>query len=190
MLLSFLACFNLANAIKIHSVGDLSALKSEKNINIKFTYEDMNVGSMSESAYLEKKVSEYNEKKAGRGDEFAKTWEKNKQDVYPISFIELFEKNCGVKCNTLGSEQYTLIVNTFFFEPGFNIGVVRKNAEISVVCKLVKTDEPDKGLAEITITNSPGRTVSGYDFDVASRVNEAYAKAGKECGKVVKKANK
>ena len=189
-LLSFLACFSFANAIKCTFNGDLSVLKGEKAVNIKYTYNDMIVGSMSEEAYLEKKVSEYNAKKPGRGDEFKKSWERNKQSVYPVSFNQLFEKSCGIKANTISDEKYTLIVNTNYFEPGFNVGVVRRNAEISVVIKLVKTDEPDKTIAEIVITNSPGRTVSGYDYDVASRVSESYAKAGKECGKIIKKNNK
>lgn len=191
MLLSFLACFAYANAIKNQTSGDLSVLKGVKKVNIQFTYNDMVVGSMTEEGYLEKKVTEYNEKKAGRGDEFAKVWEKNKQDVYPINFIELFEKGTGIKCDSKNTnEEYTLIVNTTYFEPGFNVGVVRRNAEVSVVVMVVKASDPEKVLAEVTVQNSPGRTVMGYDFDVASRVSEAYAKAGKEVAKVVKKATK
>lgn len=191
MLLSFLACFVYANAVKSHEKGNVSVLKGADKVNIKFTYDDMIVGGMSENAYMDKKVSEYNSKKAGRGDEFAKVWEKNKQDVYPINFIELFEKGTGIKCDSKNTnEEYTLIVNTTFFEPGFNVGVVRRNAEISVVVKIVKTSDPENVIAETTLLNCPGRTATGYDFDVASRVSEAYAKAGKEYAKIVKKATK
>lgn len=191
MLFSFLACFAYANAIKNHTSGDLTVLKGVKKVNIQFTYNDMVVGGMTESGYIEKKVSEYNAKKEGRGDEFAKVWEHNKINVYPVNFIELFEKGTGIKCDANNTdEEYTIIVNTTFFEPGFNVGVVRRNAEVSVVVKVVKASEPEKVLAEVSAQNCPGRTVWGYDFDVASRVSEAYAKAGKEVAKVVKKACK
>lgn len=182
-----LSCVLLANAIKVRATGDINLLKSVKQMEVQFTYDNMIVGSMPEEAYINKKVEEYNAKEAGRGDNWHKVWESDKQNVYPISFLELLEKSCNIKECKDGECEYLMIVNTSFFEPGFNVGIVRRNAEISVTCKIVKKSDPSHVLAEIIVLHSPGRTAMGYDYSVASRVTEAYAKAGKEVGRKIKK---
>ena len=55
---------------------------------------------------------------------------------------------------------------------------------------LVETANPSNVVAEVIILNSPGRTFMGDDYSVSSRVSEAYAKAGKEFAKQIKKSNK
>ncbi|MCQ2208476.1 MAG: hypothetical protein MJZ02_09700 [Paludibacteraceae bacterium] len=188
LLLTMLSCTLLANAIKVRPTGDLTFLKSVKQMEVQFTYDNMIVGSMTEDAYVNKKVGEYNAKEAGRGDNWYKVWESDKQNVYPISFLELLEKSCNIKECKNGECEYLMIVNTSFFEPGFNVGIMRRDAEISVTCKIVKKSDPSQVVAEITVLHSPGRTAMGYDYSVASRVTEAYAKAGKEVGRKINKA--
>lgn len=185
-----LSSFVVVNAIKVHSAGNLVFLNGVSTVNVRFTYDNMIVNGMTETDYVKKKVSEYNAQKPGRGDEFAKTWETNKQHVYPNHFIELFEKNCDMVNNNFFEQKYSIIVNTNFFDPGLHAGVGHKTAEISVVVRIVETAYPDKVLGEITILNSSGHAGLGHEFDAASRVAEAYAKAGRECGKIIKEACK
>ena len=82
---------------------------------------------------------------------------------------------------------YTFIVKTTRIEPGFNVGVMRKNAEIDLVVDIVETANPSTVLATVEILKSPGRDVVGVDFDSSWRIAEAYAKAGKELGQFIAK---
>lgn len=182
-----LSCTLLANAIKVRATGDLASLKDVKQMEVQFTYENMIVGSMTEEAYTKKKVEEYNQKEAEKGDNWLKVWEADKQNVYPVSFLELLEKSCEIKECKDAQCEYLMIVNTTFMEPGFNVGVMRRDAEISLTCKVVKKSDPSKVVTEIVVLHSPGRTAMGHDYSVASRVTEAYAKAGKVVGKKIMK---
>ena len=190
LLVSFLCCMMYANAIKVRVTGDLSVLNTVKTATFRFTYDNMIVGKMTESDYLSKKVEEYNKKKEGRGDDYKRMWENDKKNIYPQEFLILMEKGCTLRGDSLPDNKYTVLVNTTFFEPGFNVHVARKNAEISVDIKVVETANPSNVVAEVVILNSPGRTFMGDDYSVSSRVSEAYAKAGKEFAKQIKKSNK
>jgi hypothetical protein len=88
----------------------------------------------------------------------------------------------GVNCK-VGQDleaTYTVIFKTTFIEPGFNVGVARKNASINAEAIFVESANPENVLAKVSIENSPGRDAMGYDFDTGYRIQEAYAKAGKE----------
>jgi hypothetical protein len=82
--------------------------------------------------------------------------------------------------------KYTLIFKTMTTEPGFNIGITRKNAEINGEVILVETANKDKVLARASVQKALGRTFGGFDFDTGLRLSEAYADAGKAIGKFVK----
>jgi len=83
-----------------------------------------------------------------------------------------------------------LIVHTTRTEPGFNIGVMKKNAEGDFELSIVETANPSKVLSQGVLKNVPGSQFAGYDYDVSSRVKESYAKAGKMIGKSLAKATK
>jgi hypothetical protein len=102
----------------------------------------------------------------------------------------LFSKHVDLNAGNYPEAEYTLIFNTSFTEPGFNVGVWRSNAYISGTAKIVETKNRDKVVAEFTVNKMPGRDVSGYDFDTGERIEEAYSKAGKELGQLMKKKMK
>lgn len=62
--------------------------------------------------------------------------------------------------------KYTLIFKTDFTEPGFNVGVMRKNAVISGEAWIVETANKDHIIAKISVDKALGRTFGGYDFDI------------------------
>lgn len=181
-----------ANAQKMKvTKGDLKALKGEKAINTEFTYENMGVGKFKKEAeYVDKKVKEYNEKESGRGDKWKEAWVADRQNRFEPQFNELLAKYAEMDAGDHPDAKYTLVFNTSFTEPGFNVGVMRKNAYIDGTATIVETANRDKVVAVITVDNSPGRSAGGYDFDTGERISEAYAKAGKEIGKMVVKAAK
>jgi len=172
---------------------DLSYLKGQKEILIKFTYDNMTVGKKSENEYIKEKVEDYNKKEAGKGDAWAKSWTENRGTTYEPKFEELFNKSAGE--NLSGSRKntsakYTLIVHTTRTEPGFNIGVMKKNAEGDFELSIVETANPSNVLSKGVLMSVPGSQFAGYDYDVSSRVKESYAKAGKMVGKKLAKATK
>lgn len=174
------------NAQRIKTTeGDISVLKSETSINIEFTYNEMSVGKFEhESEYIEKKKSEYNAKEPGRGDSWAKNWISDRKMVFEPKFIDLFEKSTDM--NVKADAKYTIIFHTTTTEPGYNIYVTRKNAEIDAEVTIVETANRKKVIAVISVKNAPGRTFGGNDYATGDRIAECYAVSGKKLGKFIK----
>lgn len=186
---SILLCFMFTNvnAQKIKVVkGDLSSFKGITEIDMEYDYSEMGVGKFkTEEAYIEKKVTEYNEDEAGKGDAWEEEWHADKEKTYQPKFEQLFniimlDKGTGIEVGFFPSAEYTLILKTTFLEPGFNIGISRKDASINIEAMLVKSDDPDHVIVQINMDKVPGRGAMGGDFDTEYRIGEAYAKAGKE----------
>jgi len=175
-----------ANAQKVKNTsGDADVLKSESSINIEFTYDNISVGKYKvEQEYIKAKTEEYNKKEPGKGDSWAASWKNDREARYEPKFIELFKLTSGMSIVT--DAKYTMIVKTISIEPGWNIGISRKNAEIDLEIWIVETANKSNKLASFTINNVPGGTAFGYDFDTGLRISEAYAKAGKSLGKSLK----
>lgn len=170
--------------------GSPDFLKDQKKINVVYDYSNMGVGKFDkEEDYVNEKVEKLNEKEAGRGDEWKKNWIEDRKNRYEPQFEELFNKVVekeGVKLGNFEDAEYTLIVKTTFTEPGFNVGVVRRDASTNMEMVFVKTGSTDP-LMVMTMEKVPGRGGMGYDFDSGFRIQESYAKAGKELGKYLVK---
>jgi len=166
--------------------GDLTPLKGQTSVKTEFQYE-MSVGKFDkEEDYIAKKKGELNEKEAGRGDSWEKSWKSDRQDRFEPQFRELFSKHSGI--STVGDNAtYTLIFKTIKTEPGFNVGVASRPAFIDAEAWIVETSDPTKIIAKISVTKAPGRDVMGFDYETGARLQEAYAKAGKELGGFLKK---
>jgi hypothetical protein len=67
------------------------------------------------------------------------------------------------------------------------VGVANKPAYIDAEALIVESQNPSKVIAKISITKAPGRDVMGFDYETGARLQEAYAKAGKELGGFFKK---
>ncbi len=169
--------------------GDLKFLKGVKDLNLQYTYDDMKVGKYSEADYLAKKKEEYNNKEAGRGDKWANMWIEDRENRFEPKFEELFnryiEKYDAVAEQNNKDAEYTLILHTYFTEPGYYIGISSAPASINCEAIFVKTSDPNTVLAKIDIKKSPGR--SGAGWDAGERIKESYAKAGKELAKFLLK---
>jgi hypothetical protein len=186
LLITFFSIGATAQHIKLLE-GNISALKDEKNINTEFTYNDMRVGKYDkESEYIDDKKADYNKKEPGKGDTWAKNWVADRKYKFEPKFNELFEKYAEMTVNP--SAKYTLIFNTNFTEPGFNIGITRKSAVINGDVLIVETANRSNVVAKIRLEKAPGNSFwSGNDFDTGDRLSECYATAGKGLGKFLKK---
>jgi hypothetical protein len=166
--------------------GDLAPLKGQTSVKTEFQYE-MSVGKFDkEEDYIAKKKSELNEKEAGRGDTWDQSWVSDRQDRFEPQFRELFSKYSDI--STVGDNaDYTLIFKTVKTEPGFNVGIASKPAFIDGEAWIVESKNPSNVVAKISVVKAPGRDVMGFDYETGARLQEAYAKAGKELGAFLKK---
>lgn len=164
--------------------GDTDVLAGQKTLNVEYDYSDFGVGKFAtEKEYLDKKAAEYNAKEAGKGDAWKKTWVEDRKNRFEPKFEELFNKGLEGKGVALvggrPDSKYTIIVKTKFVEPGFNVGVMRKNAAVDFDIDVVETANKSKKVAEMSIDKVPGGMFGGFDFDTGARLAESYAKAGK-----------
>jgi len=177
--------------IKIKS-GDLSSVKGQTSINIEYDYEGMAVGKFeSQEAYIEKKMTEYDEKEPGKGQKFKDSWYLAQKERFPNKFEQLmndgFEK-AGIKVSQNNTEaKYTFIVKTTYTEPGFNVGVMRRPAFTNIVLKIVETSNKDNVVCEISSDANPGQDFAGFDYDASYRIAESYAKCAKSLAKYMLK---
>lgn len=170
--------------------SNIDFLRSEKHLRFDFTYDDMLVGKMTESEYVDKKVGEYNAKEVGKGDLWRKAWVEDRETRFKPKFLELFTKYMEENGTplTIGDANYVVNVNTCFTEPGFNVGVVRRNASVDLVCKIInKSTGAQEAL--INIRDASANNFWGVDFETGYRLQESYAKAGRELAKfMIKRA--
>lgn len=176
-----------AEKVKLNN-GNLSALKGTTRFNLQFDYSHMRVGNFATAdEYLNKKRTDYNAKEPGKGDDFVRAWEADRRNRFEPQFIELFEKYSDVEAGEYPDAKYTIIFKTTFTEPGYNIYISRKNAEIDGQAWIVETANPTNVIAKIDVLNCAGRSFGGGDYDSGTRVQESYAMAGKALGKFLKK---
>lgn len=176
-----------AQKIKLQE-GDLSAIKGQTEINTEFAYDNVKVGDFdNEDDYIKKRTDEYNKKEAGKGDTWATAWKADREARFEPKFEELFTESAGIKAGAFPSAKYTLIFKTTFIEPGFNVGVMRKNAYINGEAWIVETADKSKVVAKLSVDKAPGRMAFGMDFDTGARITESYAMAGRGLGRFTKK---
>jgi hypothetical protein len=185
--------------------GDLSPLKSEKTIAFAFTYDSMMIGGgghgrppgpphppgpghshkeQTEAEYVAKHTEDYNKKTPGKGDEWAKAWKDDRETLYEPAFTKEFEKYGSLQPDP--KSKYTLIFKTTNTEPGFNIGFMRHNAEISGVAWIVETANKSHVIAKISVINAPGGSFFENDYATDERIATAYSEAGRGLGYYIK----
>lgn len=189
LLLSCIATLSFAQSIVLTS-GSVDFIKDQKVIDFFFTYDEMLVGKLTEQEYVDKKTSEYNKKEDGKGEQWKAAWYGDRKERFEPKFLELFDKymnEVGIAAGTEGAK-YRIEINTDFTEPGWNVGVMRQNASVDLSCK-VKDIETGEQVASIRIRNASANNFWGTDFTSGYRVQETYAKAGRELAKfLIKKA--
>lgn len=177
------------NAQKIKLIeGDINFLKGQDVLGVAFTYdENLKVGSGTETEYMEKKMADADEDNPDGGEAWKEAWYADRTEHFQPKFIALFEKGLVKKDVVLlendDTPKYTMIVNTTFIEPGFNVGMASKKAEVSMDITFVETSNHQNILAAYRILKSPGTAM----YDLGARVGESYAKAAKAFSKLLLK---
>lgn len=179
-----------ASAMKVKvKQGDLKSLKGTTEFNIQYDYSNMTVTNkdIDEESFIKDKKSDLNDKEKGRGDKWATSWVSDRKSRFEPQYKEEFEKQSDLKLVSNPSAKYTMIMHTTHTETGYNIGISSRPAYIDAEIRIVESANPSNVIAVITVDNSPGRMAFGMDFDTGERLKEAYAKAGKEVGKLISK---
>jgi len=180
----------MAQKITVKS-GSLDFLKSLEVLKVEYNYEGLSVGDFKvEDDYIQHRVSEMNTKEPGTGDKWKESWFSDRAARYQPRFEtemnNLFtDKVVPFRVDPNANAKYTMIFKTLFIEPGFNVGMARKDAYINAELTFFETGNPGNVVAIILIEKSPGRVAMGMDFDTGMRIQEAYAKAGKELAQFI-----
>ena len=164
-------------------------LKDEKTVNVEFTYDKMSVGDYGKEAeYIKTKKKEMNDKEAGTGDTWAIKWEEDKAMRYEPKFILGFTNLSGF--TVAKDAKYTLIFNTKAMEPGYSIGISKRNAGIDGTVTIVETANRTKILATLSVERPDENKWRGAAFDAGSRIADAYYLSGQKVGKFIKQNKK
>lgn len=167
--------------------GSVDELKGETTLNFEFVYDEVRVGKFAdEKDYIDKKKAEYNKKEPGKGEKWEQDWKSDRPNRLEPNFIKGYG---DFDVTAKADSKYTLIFNTTFIEPGFNVGVARKNASLNGIATFVLTSDKSKVIAKITADNiiNYGNAVWGYDFDTGARLEGVYKSAGSSIAKFVSK---
>ena len=166
--------------------GDLSILKEENSINIEFTYDKMTVGDdVKEADYIKRKRTELNDKEKGSGEIWARKWEEDKATKFGPKFILGFTNLS--KMTVSKDAKYTLLFNTKALEPGYSVGVSKRNAGIDGTVTIVETANPSKKLVVLSVERPGENMFRGAAFDAGSRIADAYYLSGQKVGKFISK---
>ncbi|KAB1066578.1 hypothetical protein F6U93_14265 [Tamlana haliotis] len=189
-LICLFTSFTYAQKIKVKT-GSFKDLKDINAYALTFDYSNLEIPKYdSEEEFLEDKMSKREEKEAGAGEVFKKSWFDDREDRYEPKFIESFNKRFDddeVKVAKDVEAPYTMLVKTNMMYAGYNVGVMRQNAKIEATVSVYETNDPSKILFSADITKVEGQGAMGYDYNSGYRISEAYAKLAKE---VAKKINK
>jgi len=170
--------------------GEYSALNGFKKLKLEFVYDDnMTVGKKTEKEYIAEKRAKYEEKHPGEGDKWENGWKNSRKERYEPKFEALFNKvmsKKGVEASqSVESYDAIMTIHTYFIEPGFNVGIMKKPSLVSWY--VIFTDKDGKELLKLDSKNSPGASSFGGDYDASGRIGESYAKGAKTLGKVLLK---
>ena len=170
--------------------GDLKAINTFKKYKLEFVYdENMSVGKLTEAAYIADRRAKYEEKHPGEGDVWEDGWKNARIARYAPKFEELFNKGMAKKdvmaSVALDTYDAIMVVHTYFIEPGFNVGIMKKPSLVSWY--VIFKDKEGKQLLKLDSKNAPGVSGFGGDFDASLRIAESYAKGAKTLAKYLSK---
>jgi hypothetical protein len=159
--------------------GDLKFLKGQTALKVEFTYDDIIVGDeMAEKKYVESKVTLWNEKEDGKGDQWKEMWYSSREDILEPAFRKTLAETTGLSTK-VDTARYTLIFNISQIEPGWSGGVIGCVGIVSGEAWFVESSNPTKILAKIKAVDMRGKDYNGGDFEFARRVRQAYVTAAK-----------
>jgi len=179
----FIATISYGQKMKV-SEGSIKNLKGITQYDLEFDYSDMQIPKYkSEEDFLADKVKGKEKKAKGSGERWKKKWFNNRKERYVPMFIESFNKRFkkgNVKVEKdLDDAKYVMKIHTTWMYAGYNVGIVRHNAEINVEVTVYEKVNPSNVLLKGTYKKVPGNGAFGNDYDEGFRISHCYAKLAK-----------
>lgn len=165
--------------------GSLAILKGEKRVNLEFDYSSMKVGRKPKDCVPEAEfIARENQKVPGHGDMWKREWVGSVPNYQP-KFQELLNKhvaggNAPLEFGSFKDAKYTLVLKTTTVLTGTE-GFMPTPPFISADAVFVETSNRANPVAVVELEKMPGMGAWAGDM------REAYAKAGKELGILVRK---
>lgn len=180
-----------AQKIKVTD-GDIKNLKEITSYNLEFDYSNVQIPKYdSEEEFLADKMQKREKKEAGTGEKFKKSWYADREERYEPKFIESFNKRFDDNQVSVSKEssdaQYTMKIHSTKLYAGYNVGVVRKNAEIDATVTVYETANPDNVVFAGNYRDVQGYGAMGNDYNSGYRISECYAKLAKNIAGYIKK---
>jgi hypothetical protein len=172
-----------ARGIRVES-GSFAFLKQETRVNLESDYSGMSVGRKPKDCIPEQEfIARENQKLPGRGDAWKREWIGTSMH-YQTKFQELLNKHVAtgkpsLEFGAFKDAKYTLILKTKSIATGAP-GFAPTPPYLSADAVFVETNNRTKTLAVVKLINMVGRGVADFDM------REAYAKAGKELGILIR----
>ena len=169
--------------------GSTQYFKNAKNYHILFDYSNLKVGEYAnELSYIDYMKDDAEKRKKGSSDNWVNKWYKARTDIFQPKFIELFNKFSGNKIivDTINNnQQYILSLHTQIIEIGFNKNFKKSPTYINVTVTIYDRNDFDKSFI-ISMINVIGDEVFSSSSADLQRLEEAYAKCGKELAKYLR----
>lgn len=170
--------------------GDIKNLKDINVYSMVFDYTDLQIPKFdNEDAFLKDKMDKREEKKAGDGERFKESWFNDRPERFHPKFIESFNKRFD-DAQVMAQEEeaaHTMKIHTTKMYPGYNVGIVRHNAEIDVTITVYETGNGSNVLFSGSYKDVQGNGAFGNDYNSGYRISECYAKLAKTLAKDIKK---
>jgi hypothetical protein len=175
-----------AGEIKVSS-GSLAFLKQERQVNLEYDDTGMKVGRKAkDSVPMDEFIARENQNLAGRGDSWKLQWAGERIMQYQPRFQELLNKqfsedNIPLEFGAFKDAKYTLILKTKIMMTGKPWPPFPYPPKITADAVVVETNDRNNPVAVVNIVNVPGQNVWG-----SPDMSEAYAKAGKDLGIMIR----
>jgi len=180
------------NVVTVKS-GSLAALKGATVVNLEYDYAGMKVGNQTDEEYARVRVEKRNQQTAGAGDDWLSRWQGNRAGRYQPKFEQLLNKqftarNVDLNFGQHPEAKYTLVLKSICIKPGsywHRYGLLDADAII------VATQNRENQVAVVTCRKMVGAdpyaglTNFGPGLEQGFRIQESYAKTGKELGALI-----
>ncbi len=161
-MIAFTGCVPI-NQVRLQS-GSLAFLKQQQVINVEYDYTQA-PGSL---AWLDSRAARFQPK-----------------------FEELLNKQFAewskLRFAAASDGGYTLVLKTQDVQPGWNAFISARPALLTAEAVFVESGSRANVVAKVSLVNMTGMDAAGVAFDDRWRIQEAYAKAGKELGILIRK---
>lgn len=166
-----------AQDVKLAS-GKIEVLKGVDSFQIVFDYSKLSVGDAGREAnYIKMKKAESEKKSPGSAYAWEEKWINDKSNKYEPKFVAEFLKTSDIQIGNFEDTRYQLIFKPMLLEPGYNIGIRNKAANLNAEAWIVETSNPKKAIVKIKIEDASAK--GKYDQDPAIRIADVYGDAAR-----------